>query len=302
MVRMPITYNGTNTDNLFVSGWKNGKPVKLRVKSLSCHGGIIVDSIVQNTEEYTTAEELKNTNKENLSDGTIYHVEEGGKQVRYLFYDNSLIPLDNFNEPTVAGMSYGTSYKTYEELYTNRENLADNTVYSVTDKGTLEQYLFKNNVLTQIGNGINEITEGNEENLDEVSTTPYVEGGIIEYNMPELVNGDYRYKNHTELHTVISDMPSLVSGIQVFMGTSLQGFCGDLSSLEEGRGMFGKGCRLDVGSIVNIIDSIPNYSNTDKIHHITISYGMDVSDDIITEMTAEAQDKNWEVEWIAYNN
>lgn len=297
---LPLTYTGSNTDNLYVSGWKNGKAIKLKVKNLSCHGGITVSSIVQNTDEFKTSEDLF-ANKDELVNETVYFVEENGRQVRYLFFDNQLLPLDNAEE-VKSKLSYGNSYNSYQELYNLQDSLADNTIYTVTDKGTVEQYLYKDGSLVQIGNSINEITEGSITNPSEISKTPYVEGGVIDYNMLELVNGDYRYKNHTEVETVISDMPNLVSGIQMFMGTSLQGFCGDLSSLKDGRDMFGSGCNLDEASIINIIDSIPDYSNTNEIHTITISHNASVSSDLIAEMTAEAQNKNWEVEWLIHNN
>lgn len=297
---MPITYNGNNTDNLFVAGWKNGKSIKLKVKNLSCHDGIIVEPIVQNTDEYKTSTELSN-NINNLEEGTVYHVDQNGTRARFLYYEKKLHPLDS-DEKISSGLNYGNTYKTYNELYNDRANLINNTLYSVSDKGTIEQYLYQDNNLIQIGNNINEITEGDESNFEEVSATPVVENGIIEYNMVELVNGDYRYKNHTELQSVISDMPNLISGIQMFMGTSLDTFCGDLSSLEEGRDMFGRGCRLDEASIINIIDSIPDYSKTDTVHHLTISHASDVDPDLINEMSREAQNKNWEIEWLIYNS
>ena len=66
---MPITYNGTNTDNLFVAGWKNGKEVKLKVKNLSCHGGITVEAIAYSENEYTTGAQLI----ENIDNTNIKH-------------------------------------------------------------------------------------------------------------------------------------------------------------------------------------------------------------------------------------
>ena len=288
---MPITYNGTNTDNLFVMGWKNGKEVKLKVKTLGCHGGITVEPIGYSENEYTTAAQLVE-NIDNLVEGTVYEVEEKGVQLRYLFFEKQLLPL-NENSVNIYGLSYGNSYKSYEELYGNLENLTENTLYTVNDKGTVEQYIFKDGKLTQIGGAINEVSD----NVPEV-----IEDGTIAYNMPELVNGDYRYKNHTELTTVICDMPSLKSAYQMFMGTSLVGFCGNLSSLEDGRDMFGEGCKLDAASVINVIDSIPDYSATETIHHLTISYGSEVTDDLIEEMTKEALAKNWEVVWIAHED
>jgi hypothetical protein len=287
MARMPITYNGTNTDNLFVMGWKNGKEVKLKVKTLGCHGGITVEPISYSENEYTTATQLVE-NIDNLIEGTVYEVEEKGVQLRYLFFEKQLLPL-NENSVNIYGLSYGNSYNSYEELYGNIENLTENTLYSVTDKGTVEQYIFKDGKLTQISGNINETAD----NVPDV-----IEDGIIAYNMPELVNGDYRYKGHTELTTVICDMPNLKSAYQMFMGTSLSGFCGSLSSLENGKDMF-TGCRLDEASLVNIIDSLPSYTSGEYI--LSGSYDVSISDDTIEEIKAEGKLKGWNIQLTPYS-
>lgn len=291
-MKVPITYTGTNTDNLYVLGLKNGKSVKLKVRDLSCHGGIITEPISHN-DEYTSSSSLI-TDKENgnLIDNTVYTVEEYGVKKRFLYFENELVPL-NAESMTIYGVNYGEDYKTYKALYDDKDNLKDNTIYTVSDKGTREQYLYKEGKLTQIGSGINEITEGNSDNAEEVSATEYVDGGVIAYNMLELVNGDYRYKNHKELTTVICDMPSLKSGYQMFMGTSLVGFCGDLSALEDGRDMF-KGCKLEENSIINIIDSIPCYTSGE--HILTITYDASISDEIINELVIEAKEKGWDIQ------
>lgn len=295
MARTPVTYNGTNTDNLFVAAWKNGKEVKLKVKELSCHNGIVTDGFNYSTDEYNSLNQLLN-NIDNLEENTIYIVNENGIPSRYLYFEGRLISLEA-NNITTAGISYGESYNTFEELYNNKENLKDNTIYSVTDKGTIEQYIFKDSKLHQIGNNINEITEGNKDNLDEISSTPPVENGCLDYNLTELVDGDYRYKNHTELHTVISDMPALESGIQMFYGTNLTTFCGDLSSLKYADDMFA-GCCLDENSIINIIDSIPNHDKSNEIHNLTLSYNKNIESKIINDLDNEAKLKNWNVTWL----
>lgn len=284
---MPITYNGTNTDNLFVAGWKNGKEVKLKVKTLGCHGGIIVEPISYSENEYTTAAQLVE-NIDNLIEGTVYEVEEKGVQLRYLFFEKQLLPL-NENSVNIYGLSYGNSYKSYEELYNNLENLTENTLYTVNDKGTVEQYIFKDGKLTQIGGNINETAD----NVPDV-----IEDGIIAYNMPELVNGDYRYKGHTELTTVICDMPNLKSAYQMFMGTSLSGFCGSLSSLENGKDMF-TGCQLDEASLINIIDSLPSYTSGEYI--LSGSYDASISDATIEEIKAEGKLKGWSIQLSPYS-
>ena len=291
-MKVPITYTGTNTDNLYVLGLKNGKQVKLKVRDLSCHGGIITDPIGYNY-DYTSSGALI-TDKENdqLNDNTVYIIEENGVTKRFLYFEKELVPL-NAESMTIYGVNYGEDYKTYEALYNNKNNLKDNTIYTVSDKGTCEQYIYKEGNLTQISSGINEITKGNSDDINEVSSTEYVEGGIIDYNMLELVNGDYRYKNHKELTTVICDMPSLKSGYQMFMGTSLVGFCGDLSSLEDGRDMF-KGCQLDEASLINIVDSLPNYTSGE--HILAITYDASISNEIINELVLEAKEKGWDIQ------
>ena len=297
MKRIPVTYNGTNTDNLYVSGWKNGKEVKLKVKDLGCHGGIVTQGLEYGKDEYNSYNDLI-ANSENLVENTIYTVIENGTTARYLFFEGRLVPLDS-PENIVSGLIYGTEYQDFETLYNDKDNLEENIIYSVIDKGTIEQYILKDSKIIQISNGLNEITEGNSDNLNEVSDTPFISGGIIDYNMTELVDGDYRYKNHSELHTVISDMSSLVSGIQMFYGTSLTSFCGDLSSLKYGDNMFGKGCKLDEISIINIIDSIPDYSDTEESHNLTISYDAAIGEDTINNIDTEAKAKKWNITWIA---
>lgn len=287
MARIPITYNGTNTDNLFVAGWKNGKEIKLKVKNLSCHGGITVEAITYNDTEYSSPTQLLE-NIDNLVEGTVYTVEENGVQLRYLFFENQLVPL-NENSVNISGLSYGNSYKSYEELHNNIENLIDNTLYSVTDKGTVEQYIFKDGKLTQIGGNINEIGD----NVPDI-----IEDGTIAYNMPELVNGDYRYKGHTELTTVICDMPNLKSAYQMFMGTSLTGFCGSLSSLENGEDMFAD-CQLDEASLINIIDSLPAYTSGEYI--LSGSYDASIPDSVIDEIKAEGRLKGWNIQLNPYS-
>ena len=298
MKKVPITYTGSNTENLYVLGVRNGRDIKLKVKEIGCHGPIRVDPIGEDTTAFDSIEALLAA-KENgeLSENTIYNVIENGKNIQYLYYNGKLVPLEE-NEPIVSGLSFGNAYNTFAELYAANKAgiLKEEEIYSVTDKGTVEQYILKDSKLVQIGNEINEITEGDSENLTEKSETPDVVNGIIDYNMNELVDGDYRYKNHKELHTVISDMESLVSGVQMFYGTSVKTFCGSLSALEDGTGMFG-GCQLDENSIVNIIDSIPDHKNSNKVHVLTLSCDSSVASSTIDDLTAEATAKGWSIEW-----
>lgn len=294
MQKSPITYTGTNTDELYVLALKKGKEVKLKVREINCHNGIVVDPIAIDDSTYKTPNELLSAPISDLQNNTIYIVRDGDKIYRYFFYEGSLTLLNNSENITV-GTTYGGKYESYYSLYNDIANLEENTIYSVDDKGTIEQYIFKDNELTQISSGINNITPdpGNDK-----SNTPDV-GEIINYNMPELVNGNYRYKNHSQLNTVISDMPNLESAIEMFKGTSLKVFYGNLSSLKEARGMFGQGCELNEESIINIIDSIPNwYDSPEKPYIITISHDSTITAELRTEFEAEASNKGWEIEWI----
>ena len=46
MAKIPLTYTGSNTDGLYVLALRNGKEVKLRVKELDCHGGILACGLI----------------------------------------------------------------------------------------------------------------------------------------------------------------------------------------------------------------------------------------------------------------
>lgn len=291
--KVPITYTGSNTENLYILGIRNGREVKLKVKEIGCHGPIKVEPIVQDDTSFPTyAELLMAKDNGELSENTVYTTVKEGRKVTYLFYGGRLILL---SEPDLA---YSNSFNTFAELYEAKNNglLLPKHIYTVTDKGSIEQYLLENDKLVQISNEINNITEGDSTDLSEKSETPDIIGGIIDYNMLELVNGDYRYKNHKELTTVISDMPSLTSAVQMFYGTGLTTFCGDLSSLENGIDMF-TGCKLDENSIISIIDSIPDHFSDGKTHILSIGHDSSIPSTLILELNAEASKKNWNIIW-----
>lgn len=130
-------YTSSNTDDLYVLALKDGQNVRIKVKDLSCHSGIILNS----------------GSKDSVSISSTF-------------------------------------YSSYNELYNDfKENkLKSNTIFIVNDKGTLEQYIIHNNTIIPIGGGINTITEGVESNKNEISSTARDNDGIIDYNMPELVN------------------------------------------------------------------------------------------------------------------
>lgn len=107
------------------------------------------------------------------------------------------------------------------------------------------------------------------------------------------------YKNHDNITHVYCDMPALKTGRQMFYGTSLISFSGDLSSLTDGYHMFSKGCRLDSESIINIVDGINNFAKSnDNSHFIGIGYDSSkVSDTFKNEITYEFNSKGWDVFW-----
>ena len=297
---LPLTYTGSNADNLYVSAWKNGKAVKLRVKELDCHGGIITDGLNYSNEIYESVTELKaEANSGNLINGTIYVAKSGNILVEYLYFNNQLKQLGNSSSTSDEnnGLAiYSHSFPSYNALKEHKA-LTENIIYIVDDKGTFEQYIYKNGKIVQIAGSINEIIEGSDKD-ELVSSISPITNGVINYNLKELVNGDYRYKNHNELHTVISDMPNLISGRQMFWGCPLTSFCGNLSSLEDGFGMFGKSCKLDYDSILNIIDGLKNVTSLEGEHIITIGYSSElVSDGELAPLTAELNDKGWTVKW-----
>ena len=96
-------------------------------------------------------------------------------------------------------------------------------------------------------------------------------------------------------------MPSLRSAKQMFYGCPLIYFAGNLDSLENADGMFGKDCKLDYQSIVNIVDGIQDISGRLEglPHRIDIGYS---SESIEIEnkkdkLTDEFMAKGWQVIW-----
>lgn len=302
--KVPITYTGSNTENLYVLGIRNGREIKLKVKEIGCHGPIRVDGVIEDNESYTDESSLKEAaEKGELINNTVYIINDNGDEKKYIYYNDELVPMglaEDSEVIPVGGLTIGTSFDNFQELKTALDNgtLKADTIYTVTDKGTIEQYILRENNLIQIAGNLNEIISGNEENEDEKSSTLEDEDGIIDYNLPELVNGDYRFKNHSNITTVYCDMPSLISGVQMFYGTSLKSFCGNLSSLDNGRHMFSKGCKLDEESIISIIDGIKDWSFDTAEHIIEIGYDSSkVSASFISDVEKEFISKGWIVNW-----
>lgn len=309
--KIPITYTGSDTENLYVLGIRNDREIKLKVKEIGCHGPIRVDGVTEDSESYKDEVSLKEAAKRGeLVNNTVYIINVDGTEKKYIYYNNELVPIgfsetpDTPENPEITSdvLKFGNSYETFDALKDafDSGSLKSRTIYTVTDKGTIEQYICYDNKIVQISGGLNEIISGtdNEAENDVISSVEYITDGIIDYNLLELVNGDFRYKNHNELHTVICDMPSLVSGRQMFWGTSLTSFCGNLGSLEDGYGMFGRGCKLDESSIINIVDGIKVH---DATHPKRISIGYNsalVSEEAKTNFNKEFASKGWSVTWL----
>ena len=302
--KIPITYTGSNTENLYVLGIRNGREIKLKVKEIGCHGPIRVDGVIEDNESCTDESSLKEAAESGkLSNNTVYIINDNGDEKKYIYYNDELVPMglaEDSEVIPVGGLTIGTSFDTFQELKTALDNgtLKPNTIYTVTDKGTIEQYILRENNLIQIAGSLNEITNGNETDENEKSATKEDEDGVIDYNLSELVNGDYRFKNHSNITMVYCDMPSLVAGVQMFHGTSLTSFCGNLSSLANGRGMFGRGCKLDEDSIISIVDGIKDWSSDTVEHIIGVGYDSSkVSSSFINEIEDEFTSKGWKVTW-----
>ena len=199
-------------------------------------------------------------------------------------------------------LQYGEEYATFAELINNKASLKENTIYRVTDKNTIEEYILKDGKIEQIsGNFNNQITE---DMLDENGVSPMkntIVNNEIAYNMPELVIGDYMFSGCDNLYSFVSDTPCLTSGIEMFKGCiNLESFCGILSSLENGTDMF-SGCALDLDSILNIVESI----NDSVIGEATITIGYNdevVDGETIAEFDKELKEKGWTVIWEKKSN
>ena len=253
-------YVGSDTNDLYVIGHKGNVPVKIKVRANSCCDGI----------------DLGGNNS-------------GGGDT-----------------PTVVGgIKKGSSFASFNALHTAYKNslLEVDTIYDVTDKGTTEQYIYSKDAngitsLHQISGNFNMIVS--DPGSDRSACTLELNNGVLHYNLPELVVGDYLFKGWKEMTTFISDTPSLTSGKQMFKNTSLTTFCGELSALENGEEMFGTGVKLDYDSVLNIVDSIKDVSGISGAHYIHIGYNSNDSE-LISEkdsLTAELTNKGWSVIWL----
>lgn len=252
-------YVGSNTENLYVIGHKNGVPVKIKVRANSCCDGIDL----------------------------------GGNG-------------SSSDDPIIQGsIKKGASFASFNALYTAYKagQLETDTIYDVSDKGTIEQYVYtvdemNNKAIHQISGNFNIIVS--DPGSGRSACTLELNNGILQYNLPELVVGDYLFKGWTEMTAFISDTPSMISAKEMFRNTSLTTFCGELSSLESADHMFGHGVKLDYDSVLNIVDSIKDVKDITGTHNIEIGYN---SADIqlaeeLNAFQTELNAKGWNVTWL----
>lgn len=252
-------YVGSNTENLYVIGHKNGVPVKIKVRANSCCDGIDL----------------------------------GGNG-------------SSSDDPIIqGGIKKGASFASFNALYTAYKagQLETDTIYDVSDKGTIEQYVYtvdemNNKAIHQISGNFNIIVS--DPGSGRSACTLELNNGILHYNLPELVVGDYLFKGWAEMTAFISDTPSLISAKEMFRNTSLTTFCGELSSLESADHMFGHGVKLDYDSVLNIVDSIKDVKDIAGTHNIEIGYNSaDIQ--LVEELNAfqtELNAKGWNVTWL----
>lgn len=198
-----------------------------------------------------------------------------------------------------GGLKYGQTYESFEKLASTLSLLEDNTIYNVNDKGTIEQYICRIDssgarTLEQVGGGYNSIIADPGTSKSKCPLQNEIEDGVLNFNLPELVIGDYLFKNHTELKAFISDTVSMVSAKEMFKGTSLTTFRGELSALKTADDMFADGPKLDRDSLIYIVDTIQNVEKIEGEHKIHIGYdSKSISPDEITELKAEFLAKGW---------
>lgn len=204
-----------------------------------------------------------------------------------------------------GGLKYGEIYPSFEALASILNVLEENTIYGVNDKGTTEQYICiieeDNRILKQVSGGFNYIISDPGTASSVCPLQNEINDGILDFNLPELVIGDFLFKNHSELHTFISDLPSLKSAKEMFAGTSLTSFQGDLSSLESADNMFANGPQLNYQSLLIIADTIKNVNDVEGTHKIFIGYDSSA----ITEaekntFNDEISAKGWDITWEAF--
>lgn len=197
----------------------------------------------------------------------------------------------------LPGVDENTNSWKYELVKKLPAIFESNTIYILYTNGVYKQYALIDGEQKQLAGALEgEIISGNKDDEDGIGL---IDETDILYNIHDLVNGSYRYKNNKTLSEVSSDFSALEIGTQMFFGcTNLTSFIGELSSLEVADGMFAK-CLLDESSLIYIADSIKNliigknnHTNKTNFGHIDIGYEVtENSDEIINEIEL----KGWTV-------
>lgn len=192
-----------------------------------------------------------------------------------------------------------TAYATVDELNADIDNLEENKIYWVNDKGTIEQYIKQGDKIIQISGGFNIKKDSAED--DKWSMPWSVESEEIEGNLLELVDGSYLFDDYHNLRVFTGDTNNMTHAVEMFKGTKLEEFRGELSSLVTAEGMFA-GCKLDLESIINIIDTIETYDDGKENHKLTIGYNpetknTDYSKKELENLIDEGEYKGWDIIW-----
>ena len=192
-----------------------------------------------------------------------------------------------------------TAYATVNELNADIDNLEENKIYWVNDKGTIEQYIKQGDKIIQISGGFNIKKDSAED--DKWSMPWSVESEEIEGNLLELVDGSYLFDDYHNLRVFTGDTNNMTHAVEMFNGTKLEEFRGELSSLVTAEGMFA-GCKLDLESIINIIDTIETYDDGKENHKLTIGYNPEIKDTDygkkeLENLIDEGEYKGWDIIW-----
>lgn len=192
-----------------------------------------------------------------------------------------------------------TAYATVDELNADIDILEENKIYWVNDKGTIEQYIKQGDKIIQISGGFNIKKDSAEDNK---WTMPWSEDSEeIEGNLFELVDGSYLFDDYHNLKIFTGDTNNMTRAVEMFKGTKLEEFRGELSSLVTADAMFA-GCKLDLESIINIIDTIETYDDGKENHKLTIGYNPKIKDTDygkkeLENLIDEGEYKGWDIIW-----
>lgn len=133
------------------------------------------------------------------------------------------------------------------------------------------------------------------ESLDNVTTAKnaFYGAGFANwtYKMPKLINGSNMFNTANGMVYFYSDLASLTDGTNMFFKCKkLSSFRANLGSLQSGNGMFGQ-CILNPQSVMNIIESIPHY--TEGSHPLTLGIGCSSDLSALDTFAKEAGYETW---------